>query len=58
VLAWNAEIEERSAAAKRVNGGAETDPVEAAAAAPPPPVGELCGDPEAARSRSRGRDDR
>jgi prophage regulatory protein len=53
VLAWNAErLEERSAAAKRVNGGAETDPVEAAAAAPPPPVR------RPGRQRSAGRSGR
>jgi prophage regulatory protein len=40
VLAWNVErLEKRSASAKRVNGGAETDPVKATAAAPSASVG-------------------
>lgn len=41
VLAWNDErLKKRSAGAKPVNGGPETDPVKAAAAAAPPSVGQ------------------
>src|SRR5436853_7919238 len=54
VLAWNAErLEERSAGAKPVNGGAETDPLKAAGAAPPPSVGQPDHQRSAGRSGKR-----
>jgi hypothetical protein len=51
VLAWNAErLEERSGGAKPVNGGAETDAMEAAVPVPPASISR----PVSARSRDSG----
>jgi hypothetical protein len=54
VLAWNAErLEQRSGSAKPVNGGAETDPMEAAAAAPPASLGQPAREQSAGRAGRR-----